>query len=58
MPVHSFSEVFWAIREEHLTKRVYTFTESASDMLMQLEGELGLGLGSGCTIVLRICTLC
>ena len=39
MPVHSFREVFWVMREEHFTKRVYTFTESASDMLMQLEGE-------------------
>ena len=57
-PCTALVRFFWAIREEHLTKRVYTFTESASDMLMQLEGELGLGLGSGCTIVLRICTLC
>ena len=38
-PVHNFSEIFWAMREEHLTKRTYTFTESASDMLTQLEGE-------------------
>ena len=38
-PVHSFSEIFCAIREEHLTKHTYTFTESASDMLTQLEGE-------------------
>ena len=39
MPIHSFSKIFWAMREEHLTKRVYTFTECASEMLMQLEGE-------------------
>ena len=30
-PVYSFSEFFWAMREEHLTKRTYTFTESVSE---------------------------
>ena len=39
MHAQSFSEIFWAMREEHLTKRTYTFTERASDMLAQLEGE-------------------
>ncbi len=39
MHAQSFSEIFWAMREEHLTKRTYTFTERASDMLTQLEGE-------------------
>ena len=39
MNVASFKDVFWAMREEHLSKRVYSFTESASKMLMALEGE-------------------
>lgn len=37
--VDSFKEIFWAMREEHLSKRVYSFTESALKMLMALEGE-------------------
>ena len=37
--VKSFTEIFWAMREEHLSKVEYGFTDSAKQMLMTLEGE-------------------
>ena len=37
--VNEFSEIFWAMREEHITKRVYSFNQSASKLVMTLEAE-------------------
>ena len=37
--VKSFTEIFWAMREEHLSKVEYGFTDSAKQMLTTLEGE-------------------
>ena len=37
--VKYFTEIFWAMREEHLSKLEYGFTDSAKQMLTTLEGE-------------------
>ena len=37
--VKSFTKIFWAMREEHLSKVEYGFTDSAKQMLMTLERE-------------------
>jgi hypothetical protein len=39
LPVSSFKEVFWEIHENHLTKRVYTFSDNAKKMLDNLNAE-------------------
>ena len=39
LTLKGFSDVFWEMREEHLTKRVYSFSESASKLIMTLEAE-------------------
>lgn len=44
MNVEDFSQIFWAMREEHLAKRTYSFSERASALLMSLEAEFIEGI--------------
>ena len=46
MSVKGFSDIFWEMREEHLTKRIYSFNQSASKLLMTLEAEFIEGLNT------------
>jgi hypothetical protein len=46
MSVKGFSDIFWEMREEHLAKRIYSFNQSASKLLMTLEAEFIEGLNT------------